>query len=335
MKAAVINYSFPAYNLAEHRIANWLREQGKEVVLSPGQADMWANECQEAYLSCIFTWNLPRLAQDARTFKQNGIKVEIGGPAATAMPDYIVEQTGIQPVFGLDPRFEHVPGEYETVFTSRGCPRGCSFCIVGRLEGRKIIEYDDFPVPVGVNPYISDNNILLTSWRHQQMVVERVKHVRNLDFNSGFDDRIFLHDPQKYWDLYSQTHLEAWRFAYDSPEQREPIKACVDFLHAQGVNYRNIIVFCLVGGPGQSFEECRERLQYLIDIGTSPYPQRYRPLNSLSHSWDPGWPNNMNPEILFGYYGVGAIWRSCTWQEYLEERTSSQKVLARLLDDWR
>lgn len=318
MRIAVINYSYPSYNLAVDKIANQMRLEGNEVIISPGQADFWALNSDKAYLSIIFTWDLPKLVQDVLLLKSGGVEIEIGGPAATAMPGYIEEKTGIKPFIGIDERFEFTPGEnYQAVFTSRGCPRACAFCIVSKLEGRKIIEYDNFSVPVGKNPYVCDNNILLTSWDHQKMVVEKVKNVRNLDFNSGFDDRIFIGDPDKYWNLYSQTKLEAWRFAYDSPEQREPIKACADYLHDKGVNYRNIIVFCLIGFPGQTFQECQEKLQYLVDIGVSPYPQRYRPLDSLDRNYDPGWSEG-NPEMLFGYYGVPFIWRSCTWEEYKE-----------------
>lgn len=276
---------------------------------------MWSLQCDRALFSAIFTWDLVSLCQDVNLLKQAGVKVEIGGPAATAIPQYIVEQTGLIPKCGLDERFEYIKGKFFATFTSRGCPRNCDFCLVPRLEGRKMIEYSDFPIPVGKNPFVCDNNILATSWEHQEMVVEKLKHVRNIDFNSGFDDRIFIKNPDKYWRLYSQTKLEAWRFAYDLPEQREPIKACADFLHDKGVDYRRIIVFCLIGFPGQTFKECRERLQYLIDIGTSPYPQRYRPLDSLSHSYAPGWLNG-DPEMLFGYYGVPFIWRSCTWEEF-------------------
>lgn len=327
MKIAVINSSWPSYNLATDRIATQLRSEGHQVTLSPAQVDMWSIFCDKAYFSVIFTWDLPRLCHDVNLVKSRGIEVEIGGPAATALPQYVIEQTGLTPYIGLDERFEHTPGEYQATFTSRGCPRACPFCLVSKLEGRKIIEYDEFTIPIGQNPFVSDNNILLTSWGHQHLVVDKLKHVRKLDINSGFDDRRFIQNPDRYYGLYSQTKLEAWRFAYDSPEQREPVKACADFLHDKGVDYRRIIVFCLIGFPGQTFEECQEKLQYLIDIGTSPYPQRYRPLDILRRSeYDPGWPEG-DPEELFGYYGVPFIWRSCSWKEYLETRKAREKVL--------
>jgi len=318
MKVAVVNSSPTAYNLASHRIANYHRALGDQVEVIDGTGlflpEVW--ESEKFYFSCIFTWDLPAMVDAVSLVLDRGATVEVGGPAATALPGYIKEQTGVEPFVGLDSRFEHVGGDdYRAVFTSRGCPRACGFCIVQEMEGRKMIEYEDYPIPVGKNPYVCDNNVLLTSWKHQVRMVERLKQVRNLDLNSGFDDRIFIRDPEKYYQLYSQLHLEAWRFAYDSPEQKEPIKACAEFLHGKGIDHRRIIVFCLVG-YNTSLEESRERLQYLVDLEVSPYPMRYRPLDSVSKTYTPpGWEKG-DMDFLFGYYGVPWKWRSVRWEEY-------------------
>ena len=324
-KIAVINSSFPAYNLAAERIRTKFLSQGHDVLLTSPRADFLSMGADYFLFSVVFTWDLPILCEDINNVRAWGKQFEVGGPAATAMPEYIYKKTGAFVHTGLDERFEHVNGHYKASFTSRGCPRACPFCLVSRLEGRHIEEYDDFPIPEGPNPFICDNNILATSWKHQQLVVKKLKGVRNLDINSGFDDRIFIKNPEKYWNLYSELDLEAFRFAYDSPEQRDVIKACADFLHAKGVDYRRIIVFCLIGGPGVTFEASRERLQYLIDIGTSPYPMQYRPLNwiptidiaqgyrSKTEYIPPGW-YERDIEMLYSYYGVPYIWRSGTWK---------------------
>ena len=343
MRIAVINSSPTAYNLATDKMVKKFTDQGHEVRFGT-RADMFITEWHpyQAYLSCIFTWDLPTMVYDVKVLRDKGVPVELGGPAVTAMPEYVRQKLGaevdtypLSVTTGLDLRFEHIKGDFQATFTSRGCPRACEFCLVNKLEGRKMIEYEEFNVPVGVNPYICDNNLLSTSWHHQQLVVEKHRSVANLDINSGFDDRIFIKDPDKYWDLYRQLHLEAWRFAYDSPEQKEAIGFIAKWLGNKGIDYRHIIVFCLAGGPGMSFGESQRRLQYLVDIGTSPYPMRYRPLDSLEMNFTPpGW-HKYWPELLFGYYGVPYIWRSCKWEDYLIKKVNEGKIkrqeLARIL----
>ena len=316
MKIAVINESSSVYNLAAHKMLVKFKRENHEVFFSR-RADMWSHQCNKAYLSAIFTWDLLNLCQDANLLKANGVEVEIGGPAATALPGYIEQNTGISPHLGLDERFEHVPGsKFFATFTSRGCTRACSFCIVQMIEGRKMIEYDHFNIPAGSNPKVCDNNLILTSWAHQELVVRELKHVPNLDLNSGFDCRVFAKDPEKYYHLYHQLLMERWRFAYDSEDQRVPVKTCADFLHEQGVSYNVISVFCLVGYENQSFEKARERLQYLVDIGTSPYPQRWRPIDTTDRVHDPpGWKPGML-ELLFQYYGIANVWRACKWENF-------------------
>lgn len=319
MKIAIVNSSPEVYNLATHKIYHYHKNLGDNVIITKSGAlflpEVW--EAEKVYFSCIFTWDIPAMISDIKLLQENKKDIEVGGPAATAMADYIQQETGIQPHIGLDQRFEHVPADdYEAVFTSRGCPRACHFCIVKSIEGTKMVEYDNFSIPTGANPWVCDNNILATSPAHQQLMVEKFRNVKNLDINSGFDCRIFVKDPARYYNLYSQLHLERWRFAYDKEEEREPVRICAEYLHSHGVRYSAISVFCLVGDSEDTFEKAKDRLQYLVDIDTSPYPMRYRPLNTLTREYTPpGWDGNaMN--VLFNYYGVPWFWRKYKFEEF-------------------
>jgi len=327
MKVAVITESPDIYNLGARKLEAWSKQQGYQVVYSY-RATLESLMADKAYLSALFTWDLPNLIHDANLLKYHGVEVEIGGPAATVMSDHIWNLTRIKPHLGIDERFEHVKGDFEMTFTQRGCPRGCEFCLVQKVEGKKIIEYEDYNIPVGANPKVGDNNILCTSWRHQEEFAERMKIVRNLDINSGFDDRIFVLNPEKYFKLYRDLKFEAWRFAFDKPEQQEPLKKCVDYLHSQGIGYRKITVFALIAGPGSSFEEDRKKLQFLIDIGCSPYPQRFRPFDTTFRNYIPSsWGPQEDPDLLFGYYGIAYIWKSCSWQEYLNAKLKGRVIV--------
>ena len=309
-RVAVINSS-SVYNYATHKMLFKFRREGHEVFFSR-RADMWSLGCKKAYLSAIFTYDLPNLVQDASLLKQAGIEVEIGGPAATALPQYIEEKTGITPLQGLDDRFEHVPGKYYMVFTSRGCRNKCPWCIVPKIEP-ELREYDDFPIPMGKNPWLGDNNILATSWEHQKVVVEKLKDVRNLDINSGFEAPLFTED---HYQLYSKLHLECWRLAFDSMKTEAEFERAVKILKKHKVDYRRIIVFVLIGFPGTTFEEAVYRLEKARDLGCSPYPQRFSPLNALTSHYVASGFDDTQLETLRTYWVNPWAWRTVPWKEY-------------------
>ena len=314
MIISVLNYSHPIYNLGAAKIARYHRLRGDQVYESFA-LNLFCMNVDKTYLSAIFTWDLPKLIRDANLFKERNISVELGGPAVTAMSDYVERNTGIKPHFGMDERFEHVRGDFKMEFTSRGCRNNCAWCGVPRLEPVPV-EYEDFNIPVGINPYIGDNNILATSWEHQVRVVEKLKNVRNLDINSGFEVGLFTED---YYQLYSKLHLEAWRIAFDSMAVEADFEKAVKILKNHDVDYRKILVYVLIGFPGTTFDEAVYRLEKARVLGCSPYPQRYMPLNSTDARKyvAPGWDKRML-ELLRLYWVTPEKWRSCTWREFLE-----------------
>jgi hypothetical protein len=313
MRVGVVNSS-ETYNLAVHKIANYHRILGDEVTITNGGAIMLPGvwNADKVYFSCIFTWGLPEMVRYVNMLKERGIEIEIGGPAVTMMSGWVEEKTGIIPHVGLDDRFEKIPGEYKTVFTSRGCRNKCQFCCAWRIEPVPI-EYDDFPIPTGANPWISDNNLLMTSWSHQKLVVERLKDVRNIDANSGFEAALFTED---HYQLYRNLHLERWRLAFDSMSAEPHIEKATAILRNHGVRYSNISVFVLIGFPGTTMEEAMYRLEKTRDLGCTPYPQRYVPLNSLvRHYTAPGF-DDIELETLRSYWVSANVWRSCTWLDF-------------------
>lgn len=312
MKIAVINESFPTYNLACQKMAAEFRRQGHEVFLSP-RADMWSKQSQKAYISVIFTDDLPKAVEDINNLRAAGVEVEVGGPAATVMPEYITENTGVVPHRGLDDRFEFIKGCFKMTFSSRGCIRKCPWCIVKTVEPTRV-EYDDFPLPAGENPYLGDNCILATSEAHQRLVVEKLKDVRNLDINSGFDCRLFTEDS---YQLFSKLHLEAWRLAFDSMGVEEEFTRAVGILKKHDIGYRKILVYNLIGFPGTTFEECVYRLEKTRSLGCSPYPQKYAPLDNVNARdyVAPGFEKE-KLDMLRSYWCSPFTWRTCSWEDY-------------------
>jgi hypothetical protein len=316
---AVINCS-SVYNLGVEKIKNYHLKKGDHV-FARNSANRWSFQCDKAYLSAIFTPDLPSLCEEANKLKAAGLDVEIGGPAPTAMPTYVEQQCGINPHIGLDDRFESAKGNYRMVFTSRGCRNSCQWCNVSKIEP-EAREYDDFAIPVGNNPMLGDNNILGTSQKHQQLVVEKLRGIQNIDINSGFEAPLFTEDSYK---LYSKLELKCWRLAFDTKGKERVFTSAVNILKRHGVSYRDIIVYVLIGFPGTTFEDNVYRLEKARDLGCSPYPMLYRP--NLIESRDyvaPGFETEQLKKLHL-YWINAATWRSCTFKEFQLKHKSSTK----------
>jgi len=254
---SVINVS-SKYNLGAEKVKNWLNGNG--------------TNHDAIYISALFTWEVTDVIKIARWFKSNA-HIEIGGPAATLMADYIYEQTGVVPHKGLDDRFDQQPGLYFYAYTHRGCPKKCPYCAVKLIEP-DFFEYREFQVA----NIIGDNNILACSWGHQERVVEKVLRSRMefVDFNSGFDVDFFQ---IKHFELYRQLPLKTWRFAFDYLSQERNLRRCISILKDGGIHRRHdITVYCLVNYEDTP-EEADYRARLIYELGALPFIMVYRPLN--------------------------------------------------------
>ena len=223
--------------------------------------------------SAIFTWDLPRLVTWANQVKDHS-EVWIGGPAPSANPRYVQSMTGLAPHIGPDFRFEQQPGEYKITRSSRGCPVGCSWCIVPKVDGTRMLEYPNFPL----SPALLDDNITACSPAHQERVVERLLSAgyRVVDLNSGFEPSFFT---QEVFDRFRRLPLKFWRLAFDEMREEEQVRETMRLLRESGVTGRQIRVYCLIGN--EPFEQCHYRAEKIIEWGGEPHVQPLIPLNAL------------------------------------------------------
>lgn len=327
MRVAVVNSSHYGmkpgeviYNLAAMKIATWHRRWGDEVYVGPW-APMLMRRVDRFYFSVIFTWDIPAMVSQVNLAKSWGKEVEIGGPAATFMHTYIHNKTGIKPHCGLDERFERIEGYYQVTFTSRGCPHNCPFCGVKRVEPCHL-EYDDFPLA----PMVGDNNILGTSWRHQELVVSRYTgYPGKVDINSGFDVRFFY---PEHFDLYNRIRLLYWRFAFDSMEVESDFRRVAAIVRADGLDRHQVVVYCLIGFPGTTPEECLYRLDTIRGLGLAPYPMRFWPLNALKRDYvAPGWTEDLLYRMKM-YYETPWLWMADSWENFDPAKKGKTKISA-------
>lgn len=311
MRVHIVNCSSKVYNLGCAKWANHYRRAGWDVVERPLD---WFSFGDVALFSAIFTKDLRMLEQQALLARHKGMDVHIGGPAVTMLSGHVCERTGTEPHIGLHPRVENEPGQYQWTFTSRGCPRNCQFCLVTQLEGHKIVENEDF-LPA---PNIGDNNILMTSARHQDIVIQRTLEAGfpSVDINSGFDCRVFASDADYYYKKWSRLPLSMWRFAFDCAEEEEPLRHTFEYLQGAGMDRHKVQAYVLCNFPGTTPEEVRYRAEVIKGYGMMPYLMVYRPVDSVRHDYvAPGWsPREITR--MTGYYNQPGIWMTCEWEGY-------------------
>ena len=164
-------------------------------------------------------------------------------------------------------------------FLTRGCPRGCDFCIVKDKEGRcshKVADLSEF-WRGQKKIVLCDPNILACSeWKEllQQLIDSKAK----VDFNQGLDIRMMNEEKAA---MINQIPINTLHFAWDRYEDKDIIQPKFKiFREHSTINERNLIVYCLVGSKQQKvLPEDLERIYWLRDNGYSPYVMIYGKYN--------------------------------------------------------
>src|ERR1017187_4363757 len=136
------------------------------------------------YLSIAFTWKLDEAYSRALFAREvQGLTVKAGGPALFLPEKKHAMQHFLTPGEQFhDAIARHNP---DATIASRGCPVGCWFCIVPKMEGREFTLLPDFPV----RPVLCDNNLSALPVEYQEHIIRRYKDAKVplLDANSGFE----------------------------------------------------------------------------------------------------------------------------------------------------
>lgn len=236
----------------------------------------WVNGLAEwtegdtAFLSVAFTWRLDDAYMRAQWYRAQGYRVRAGGPGIFTRKHYladVAELGGEVP----DALVHHNP---MATIASRGCPVGCWFCIVPKMEGRDFTLLPDFPV----RPVLCDNNLSALPADYQRHIVARYQAagVPLLDANSGFEPRTFDDEVLARW---SPINRGPWRFAYDDAADRPHVERVMHMLDRHQISARRRQVYTMIGA--EPFDACMDRICEVIGWGGEPYAQPYMKLNAL------------------------------------------------------
>lgn len=222
---------------------------------------------KDAFLSIVFTWDLPKARECAILLKEQGFSVYAGGPAIAMLPEYLADVANY-PV-SISPMIQR--HNSQATFTSRGCIRKCPFCAVPKIEG-ELVELDEWPV----RPIVCDNNLLACSRKHFDTVIDKLKPLHKIDFNQGLDARLLTkHHAERLSELDCLVRL-----AFDSVQYEKHFVRAYDLLRSVGFSGRNIQVYVLIGF-NDTPEDALYRLEEVWKRGSFPNPMRYQPITTL------------------------------------------------------
>ncbi len=177
-----------------------------------------------------------------------------------------IEVERMFPDYSIYPQYD-----FAVSMTSRGCPRGCSFCHVAAKEGRcavKVTDVSDF-WNGQKEIRILDPNI--TACREKRDLFQQYKDTGAiLDFTQGLDIRL-LNDAD-IADI-NEMRLRTLHFAWDNP--KDDLEAKFRFFAQNFRRKSNIgMVYCLTGF-NSTMEGNLYRIYTLRDLGYDPYVMIY------------------------------------------------------------
>lgn len=160
-------------------------------------------------------------------------------------------------------------------FLSRGCPRGCEFCIVAGKEGRKSVKVADLTEwwSGQKNIVLMDPN-LLACRQHMELLQQLIDSGANIDVNQGFDARLLT---EQNIDAINQMRIKNIHFAWDDMRQSDHVlrglKLYADMAETKPHGQYGTVY--VLTNFGTTMEENLYRIYTLRDMDYDPYVMIY------------------------------------------------------------
>ena len=216
----------------------------------------------------------------------NASQVIQGGTGYGPGPDLpnAVEHTF--PDYSLYPQFP----DTAYGFLSRGCPRGCGFCVISGKEGRQSRQVADLSEFWNGQREIRlmDANLLACP-DHERLLLQLAESRALVDFSQGLDVRLITPDNVA---LLNKVRTKAVHFAWDDPNM-DLTPYFQQFLDLTSIkNFRKRKVYVLTNF-GSTHEQDLYRVNTLRAMGYDPYIMVYeRPTAPVVTRHLQRWVNN-------------------------------------------
>lgn len=256
----VDSHNFP--NLALMKISAWHKAQGDEV-------EWWFGFSQydRVYMSKVFDNTYTKDVYDPVNTKEI-IKGGTGYGLDNKLPDEIEH---MYPDYSLYPELTK---DTAYGFLSRGCPRGCPFCIVEVKEGRKSYKVADiFEWWNGQKNIVLCDPNLLACREHMDLLQQLADSKALVDMNQGVDARMLT---EQNIEALNKVKIKTIHFAWDLMEQSEAVLKGLQLYAKHGAiqNIARRMVYVLVNF-NTTMEENLYRIYTLRNLGYEPYVMVY------------------------------------------------------------
>lgn len=176
-------------------------------------------------------------------------------------------------------------------FLTRGCPRGCKFCIVASKEGRRSIKVADLSeFWSGQKKIVLLDPNILACREHPDLLQQLIDSKAWVDINQGLDIRL---TNEQNIELLNRIKIKEIHFAWDNAEDDlKPYFAQYKALAKHKPHGHYGTVYCLTNF-GSTMEENLYRIYTLRDLDYDPYVMVYDKPNAPKEIKDlQRWCNN-------------------------------------------
>ena len=268
----VDGHNFP--NIALMKISAYHKAQGDSV---EWYKPMFSGHMDIVYMSKVFSFT-PDYG-----YKINADKIVRGGTG------YCIKLVNNKEVYDksediqLPSEIEHIYPDYSLYpeltkdtaygFLTRGCPRGCSFCIVGKKEGccsYKVADLSEFWRGQKNIVLCDPNLIACKDW--EELLQQLLDSKAVVDINQGIDIRMMT---ERKAEMLKRLRIKNIHFAWDRYEDKDLIVPKLKlFKDVTQFGYRKMTVFMLTNF-NTTFEQDLERVYTIRDLGYNPFVMIY------------------------------------------------------------
>ena len=266
-------------NIALMKISAWHKAKGDSV---EWYDPLWGGRFDKVYLSKVFSFT------PDYDYPINADDIQRGGTG------YCISLVNGKEVFDkskdipLQPEIEHIYPDYDLYpeltkdtaygFLTRGCPRGCDFCIVEKKEGRcsvKVADLSEFWRGQKKIILCDPNILACKDWR--ELLQQCIDSGSEIDFNQGLDIRLMTEEKAR---MIAQMRIKEIHFAWDRYEDKDKVLPKLQlFAEIASPNIKkkqvhNAIVYTIVNFS-TTLDQDLERIYTLRDMGYWPYVMIY------------------------------------------------------------